>query len=42
VPGRWEFRCNVEDHFIAGMKGTLAIVPSNGQLSNDIFPSYRR
>lgn len=42
VPGRWEFRCNVQDHFKAGMKGSLAILPSSGQLRADMYPAYRR
>ena len=33
-PGRWLFRCNVEDHNTAGMKGVLAIIPRNGQLNS--------
>lgn len=36
-PGRWLFRCNVQDHNTAGMKGVLAVIPRNGQL-NDTEP----
>lgn len=42
VPGRWEFRCNVQDHFTAGMKGAMTIKPTLGDLSGPAFPSYRR
>ena len=32
-PGRWLFRCSVQDHNTAGMKGVLAVIPRNGQLN---------
>ena len=40
APGRWEFRCNVQHHFNAGMKGVLAITPTDLQLDALALPSY--
>ncbi|CAL8466619.1 g6155 [Coccomyxa elongata] len=42
VAGRWEFRCNVQDHFMAGMKGAITITSTLGDISSGVFPSYRR
>ena len=40
APGRWEFRCNVQHHFNAGMKGVLAISPTDHQLDTLALPAY--
>ena len=42
TPGRFEFHCNVQDHYKAGMKGVLEVQPKVGVLSQGQLPIWRR
>lgn len=42
MPGRFEFHCNVQDHYKAGMKGVLDVQPKVGALRQGQLPIWRR
>ncbi|KAK9841799.1 hypothetical protein WJX81_003935 [Elliptochloris bilobata] len=42
MPGRFEFHCNVQDHYKAGMKGILEVQPKVGVLAQGQLPHWRR
>ena len=42
TPGRFEFHCNVQDHYKGGMKGILEVQPKVGRLTQGELPIWRR
>ena len=42
TPGRFEFHCNVQDHYKGGMKGIVEVQPKVGRLTQGELPIWRR